>query len=209
MSGRGGDGRSGGRPRRRRRVVIAATVALLLGLSTAIGVGVSGITAPGDSSAPAPAASPSPTGELAASTLVPVSPDPYTVEAVGAETTRVADLMVGFIDAGEGGLGNLLNDDAVAQVVPAGGGAASYYGVIRTLTLDPSVDATAQATSLQSALVAGGWILRDVSDAGSASVATLSSSAEPVESWFLQIGVDRSVPGESVISLQLASPDLP
>lgn len=207
-----------GRPRRRRRAVVAGTVALLLGVSTAVGVGLGGITGGGTSgvggpggagSGGAPAASPSPTGELAASTLVPVIPDPFTVEAVKAETTRVADLMVGFVDSGKGGVGNLLNDDAAEEVVPANGDAASVFGVLRTLTLDPSVDAAAQAESLRSALVVGGWIERNISDTEAGYVAVLSSSAEPSEAWFLQLGADLSVPGESVIALQLLSPNLP
>lgn len=212
-----------GRPRRRRRAFVAGTVALLLGVSTAVGVGLSGITGGGttgvggsdvggsgaDGSGQAPGASPSPTGALAASTLVPVIPDPLTVDAVKAETTRVADLMVGFIDSGEGGIGNLLNDDAAEEIVPANGAAASVFGVLRTLTLDPSVDAAQQAESLRSALVAGGWIERKISNTQTGYVAVLSSSAEPSEAWFLQLGADLSVPGESVIALQLLSPNLP
>ncbi|MEY2850018.1 MAG: hypothetical protein RI885_2685 [Actinomycetota bacterium] len=187
---------------------------LAVGLSTAIGVALSGITAPGGrapgvSAYASASASASPSGELAASTLVPVYPEPFTVEAVSAETIRVADLMVGFVDASEGGASTVLNDDVFEQVVPAEGEAASYFGVLHTLTLEPSIDSAAQAESLQSALEAGGWIVRTVSDTGAAYSAVLSSSPDPEKSWFLQIGADLSVPGQSVVALQLASPSLP
>ena len=190
--------------------VVAIAGSLVIGsLSAVPGPEQGGAPTASASGGPAPSESPAPSQGARDSPLLPVYPDPFTAETVAAESNRVGDLLVGFVDASESGAPNVVNDDAIAQVVPADESGGSYFGVLHTLTLDPSVDATTQVEALRSALVDGGWSEQEVTDTPAQYLLAFTSDPDTPRSWFLVVGADRSEPEQSVVSIQLASPDLP
>ncbi|MFP7833837.1 hypothetical protein [Marisediminicola sp. LYQ134] len=137
------------------------------------------------------------------SPLLPVFPDggePWTIVAAQSETERVADRVAGLV-----AIAGLLNDDLVSQEVEAATG-GTYWGVIHTLTLQPTVDSAGQAGDVVSALEGEGWLVEDVSDTDESYLAALSSGEDADRAWFLVVGADFSVPGQSVVTVQLASP---
>ncbi len=201
--------------RSRRTLVIAVAVLAVIALAGSFVIGSlaaapgQGLGADPTASAGPPSASPAPSPGADESPLLPRNPESFSVETVTAEANRVGDLLVDFVDASESGVPNVVNDDAIAQVVPADDTGASYFGVLHTLTLDASVDATTQVESLRTALVDGGWTEQDVTDTPEQYLVALTSDSDASGAWFLVIGADRAEPGQSVVSIQLASPDLP
>lgn len=192
---------------RTQRIVIVGIALLVVAvLAGSLAIGAFGGASPG-SAGPGDASDPDAPG-AAASALLPVAPEPYTVEAVTAESARVGDLLAGFVDTGPSGESYVINDDEIAQVVEPVGGEALYYGVLHTLTLDPTVDAAAQVEALQTALTEGGWVEREVTDTEQQYLVVLTGGTDAKRSWFLVVGADLSTAGESVVSIQLASPDL-
>jgi hypothetical protein len=176
---------------------------------------VTGCAAPGSpssaSSTPAstPAAAPSatspatPPSASVAGPLTPVVPQPLTEASVSAETSRLADAIQALVDPAF-----VVNVDDHSQIVDKTDGTGRYFGVIRTLTLQPKTDAGAAATTIVTALQAAGWSTRKMPEEGKASVAALTSGPDPAAAWFAIVGADASVAGESVLSIQLASPDI-
>jgi len=151
---------------------------------------------------------PSSTSEPAATAaadrpLHPVFPDQFTAASAESETVRVADAVEALLDPSD-----IVHVDDHAQEVPAQEDSAAYYGVIRTITLSPTVDPMAKAKAIEIALKADGWIERTVADEDGSYFAALASVALSAESWFILVGGDTSVAGQSVITLQLASPGL-
>ena len=113
---------------------------------------------------------------------------------------RVADRVAGLV-----AIAGLLNDDIVSQEVAATNW-QTYWGVIHTLTLQPTVDSSGQAKEVVQTLDDAGWIVEEVSDTPESYLAALSSSDDPATAAFLIVGADFSVPGQSVVTVQLASP---
>lgn len=146
---------------------------------------------------------PAPTAAAEDSPLHPVYPDDFSAATAGPETVRVADEVQSLIDPSD-----IVHVDDHAQEVPADADGAAYFGVIRTLTLTPTVDPIAQARTIGAGLKAAGWVERDVVDEEGSYFAALSSVAKGKKSWFIVVGGDTSVAGQSVVSVQLASPDL-
>ena len=155
-------------------------------------------------SAPAPNSTPGPPASAAPSSVTPVVPDPLTAASITNESTRLAEAIRALIDAVA-----IVNVDDHAQVVEKTASAGRYYGIIRTITLDPAADAAAVAADMVAKLTTAGWISRDSTTNGSTALSALASGEDAATSWFVIIGADASVPGESVLTIQLASPDLP
>jgi hypothetical protein len=168
--------------------------------AAAAALALSGCT-PGAAPDPMVSASPS---VSAASPLLPVYPADFTTESAQAESERVAGQIVALIEPA-----SILNDDVHSQAVVATETAGSYWGIIHTITLDPAVDSAAQAKAIANQLQDAGWILRDTTDTDASYLAAMLSDSEASESWFVVVGADLSVPGQSVVTVQLASPDLP
>ena len=178
--------------RHRATIAVAATLALA-------GFALTGCTS----------ATPSPTPSASASVpadpaLKPKFPTDFTAATAQAETVRVADAIVGLLPASI-----VLHVDNTAQLVPATTDAGAYYGVLRHVTLDPTVDPVAIATTVAEKLVASGWSQLQSSDTSGVHIITLSSGSLAKTSWFLIVSGDPRVEGQSVVSVQLASPDLP
>ena len=99
--------------------------------------------------------------------------------------------------------------DSHDELIPATSDAAAYYGVIRVINLGPKVDPITLATTIASLLRSTGWIERKTSTDASSYAMALSSDADVAKSWFLVLTGDASVSGQPIVSIQLASPDLP
>ena len=178
--------------RRRRRSAIAAAVLALL-------LAVSGCTA-------SPTPQPTPTESVPADpALATVYPNDFTAVAAQAETVRIADAIVALLPASI-----VLHVDNTDKLVPATTSSGSYYGVLRIISLDPTNDPVAISKAMVQKLEASGWAQRQSSDdVSGVHLVTLSSNRKPNISWFVQLSGDPRVSGQSVIQLQLASPDLP
>lgn len=196
-----------GHARRVRRASVAAS-ALLIACAALAGCTATESTptpSPTGSAGASPAPSPSdPSSAPSASPLRAVFPGEWNVGTAAAESTRIGDAIVDIIDPAL-----IVNDDTFAQEVPASGENGGYYGVLHTLTLDPTADAGALAASVVAELGVAGWTPRDASDQGGTALVALVSGDDPGTSWLAIIGSDGSVAGQSVLSIQLASPDLP
>jgi hypothetical protein len=152
------------------------------------------------SQAPAPSAP----DAAANPAVVPVLPPELTAETLTLETTRVADAVQALIDPAL-----ILNVDDHTEMVDKSTGDGRYFGIIRTITLNPGTDAVTTATGMAATLLASGWVNAQTTEQGGIYVSRTVSSSDPASAWFAVIGGDASVPGESAISLQLASPDIP
>lgn len=130
-------------------------------------------------------------------------PDEFTAAAVQSEAERLADALIATIDPG-----GVVHDDVYSQEVAETDGEGAYWGVLHTLTLDPAVDPAAAAESIALRLTEAGWVARDGTNEGGAYLIALSSSEAPATSWFVVVGADTTVPGQPVVTLQLASPPL-
>lgn len=141
---------------------------------------------------------PTPT-EAAVKDLVPVVPDALTAETAETETTRVADAIEALIDASL-----IIHVDQHEQLVPATDEAGEYYGILRTITLEQPTDPIDLATTIAAVMTASGWQTAESTNDGGISLHALGQSG-----WFVLVGGDSTVEGQSVLTLQVASPDLP
>lgn len=153
-------------------------------------------------SEPTPAA-PAPTTAPVA-TVIPALPAEVTPDTITVESTRIADAIQSLIDPLL-----ILNVDDHSELVTKSTGNGRYFGIIRTITLDPSADAVTTATGIVATLEASGWLTAETTDQAGIYLSRIVSSEDPASAWFAVVGGDASVPGESAISLQLASPDIP
>ncbi|CAN5450907.1 hypothetical protein BH10ACT4_BH10ACT4_06730 [soil metagenome] len=175
----------------RRAAIAAAALVVLLAVSGCIAT---------------QAPRPTPTESVPADpALKTVFPDDFTGDTARAETVRIADAIVALLPASI-----VVHVDNTDQLVPATASAGSYYGVLRIISLDPDNDPVAISKTMVQKLEASGWSERQASDdATGVHLVTLSSNRKPNISWLLQLSGDPRVSAQSVIQLQLVSPDLP
>lgn len=179
-----------------------ATATLVL-LATLAFTGCASSASPTGPERPAPAPTTEPTAPPVAA-VIPVLPAELTPDAVTVESTRIADAVQSLIDPAL-----IINVDNHTEMVDKSTGDGRYYGIIRTITLDPATNPITTATGIVAILEASGWLNAETTDQGGIYLSRIISGADPASSWFAVIGGDASVPGESAISLQLASPDIP
>jgi hypothetical protein len=149
--------------------------------------------------------SPTPTASVAPDpALKSRFPSSFTAGTAQAESLRLADAIGALLPANI-----VVHVASTDQLVPATTGAGSYYGVLRHITIDPTVDPVLVAKSIAQRLVASGWSQLQAQDQSSVHIVTLSSGSDAKTSWFLVLSGDPRVPNQSVVSLQMASPDLP
>ena len=152
-----------------------------------------------------PSAAPTPSASVISDpALVTVFPNDYTAATAQAETVRVADEIVALLPASV-----VIHVDSVAKLNPATANAGANFGVLRIISLKPAVDPVAIAKTMVQKIEASGWSQRQASDVSGVHLVTLTSNAKPNISWLLQLSGDPRVTGQSVIQLQLISPDLP
>jgi hypothetical protein len=88
---------------------------------------------------------------------------------------------------------------------------SSYYAVLRTITLNSTLDSVSRAESIEKTLVSAGWIKHTATtdkDTGDY-LAGLSSTKSSKSSWFLLVGGNKTPGKAATISIQIGSPDLP
>jgi len=95
------------------------------------------------------------------------------------------------------------------EVIKATKTTGATYAVIRTINVSTALDPVEQAEAMEKLLVAAGWKLRDHTTATGKYLAAMSSSTNPNRAWFLLLGGDKTVAKEPVVTVQLASPDIP
>ena len=171
-------------------------------LSVALGLGGCGLVGSGVHSGSTPTHSASASNGL--NSLQPLVPVTLTAASAQKATVNLAKQLESLVASTD-----IVHVDDHAQLVPATTSAASYYGDLRTITVSSKLDPNEQATAMEKLLVAAGWTLNDTTSATGRYLAALSSSVEPTRAWFLLLGGDSTVATSPVVTLQLASPDLP
>jgi hypothetical protein len=174
---------------------------LALFVAAGIAMGTTGCTS---TSASVGSSSASPSPVATDSPLYPVIPATLTADTATTETVRIADAIQRIV-----GPSAIVHVDDHSELVAATSTTGSYYGVLRTITLEPSANPLSLAAAVVKKLKAAGWVQRQASDTGGTSMITLSSDPTAAESWFVLIGGDSSVADQSVVTMQLLSPDLP
>ncbi len=173
----------------------AAAVSALL-LATLALAGCTGAT-------PKSTASPSPTSAL--NSLQPVVPKTLNAATAKTATVNLADSIDTLIASTD-----VVYVDDHSQLVAATKSTPSYYGVLRTITVSTSLDPLQQAEAMEKILVEAGWKEdQTATDKGKYLAALSSNIAAPARSWFLLLGGDSTVTKQPVVTVQLASPDLP
>jgi hypothetical protein len=149
---------------------------------------------------------PTPTSTIANALngLKPVVPSKLTGASAKKATVDLANQIDALIAKTD-----VVYVDDHSQLVPATSSSGEYYGVLRTISVTPGFDPIQQATLMESLLVAAGWKEEDTTSPTGKYLAALSSSTDPSDAWFLLLGADATVPKQPVITVQLASPDLP
>ena len=140
----------------------------------------------------------------ALNSLQPVVPKTLT----RASAKKATDDLAGQIDALVASTDTVYIDNH-EKLVPATSSAAATYAVIRTINVSPSLDPLEQAEAMEKLLVAAGWKLEDSSTAKGKYLAAMSSSPAASRAWFLLLGGDSTVAKQPVVTVQLASPDIP
>ena len=179
------------RDRRSLAVLAAVGVAIALAGCTQVPVASSGSPT---AAATVPADSP----------LRPMFPGTFDAASARKDTVRIADAIDALIPAA-----SVVYVDNHAQLVAATAKSGSYYGVLRTLTLSPAVDPVATATATVTTLKSAGWTQLESKDTDGVHLVTLASGSLASESWFVIVSGDPTTAGQSVVAVQLASPDIP
>jgi hypothetical protein len=176
--------------------------ALAVGVVLMVSLALGGCGLVGSSKSTAPKA----TSTIASALdgLKPVMPSKLTAATAKTSTVNLANEIDSLVASTD-----VLYVDDHSKLVPATSSAGSYYGVLRTISVSPGLDPIEQATAMEKLLVAAGWIERDTASPTSTYIAALSSSSDPSKAWFLLLGGDATVAKQPVITVQLASPDLP
>lgn len=194
----------------RKRLIALATTALAVATVLTLGGCTSASVTlpsplPSASSFGSPSGSPSPSASISAdAALRPVIPSIFTADAAEKETVRIADAIDSLLP-----VSMVIHVDNNARLVAATGKSGSYFGVLRHVTLSPKVDPVLVAKAVAKKLVASGWSQLQASDNSGVHLITLSSGSLARTSWFVIVSGDPRTVGQSVLSVQLASPDLP
>ncbi|NEM91593.1 hypothetical protein [Galbitalea soli] len=169
------------------------------------GLALVGCTAPTATPTTAPSASANASAApvTALGALHPVFPDPVSDTSVEKESTRVADAIQALIASPA-----VVHVDDHARLVPATSTNGRYYGILRTVTVDASLDPIAQTTAMAKLLVAAGWIERQTGSDTGKYLDALASGTDATRSWFVIVGADSTDSSSPVVTIQLASPDL-
>ncbi|CAN5118543.1 hypothetical protein BH11ACT2_BH11ACT2_18990 [soil metagenome] len=187
----------------RRRSTTSPRLASVKWAALVLVLALGGCTAstPGTTDAATPSSTPSATSTKAAVPALPaVAPKTLDEKTAKAETERIASAIEALLDPSD-----IVHIDKHAQAVNDAESSATFYGSLLTLTLSPSVEPVAQAKDIVATMSASGWAVNQTQDAAGVYLSALTSKA----GWFVLVGGDSSTEGQSVVTLQLASPDLP
>ncbi len=156
-------------------------------------------TSPTDAATSVSSPSATPT-KAAVPALTAVAPATLDATSAKKETERIASAIEALLSPSD-----IVHIDKHAQLVNDAESSRSFYGSLLTLTLTPSIDPVAQATDIATTMAASGWAINQTQDDAGVYLTALTSKA----GWFVLVGGDSSTEGQSVVTLQLASPDLP
>lgn len=176
--------------------------ALAVGVVLAVSLALGGCSLVGSSKSAAPKSTSTIASALQG--LQPAVPSKLTAATAKTATVNLANELDSLVASTD-----VVYVDDHSKLVAATPTAGSYYGVLRTISVSPGLDPVEQATAMEKLLVAAGWIERETDSPTSKYLAALSSSSDPSTAWFLLLGGDNSVPKQPVITVQLASPDIP
>lgn len=137
--------------------------------------------------------------------LLPLTTELPSVAAAQTEAERLVAQLVSTIPGTQVRNNDSHSQEVVKTIAPGG----HYWGVISTLSLTSTTDAATTARALAKSLLAAGWIQRDSSDTAANYLSALASSGDRNSAWFVVVGADLSVATQPVVTVQLASPDLP
>jgi hypothetical protein len=137
------------------------------------------------------------------SPLRPIIPSTITAATVEPESVRLADAIGELIAT------STVYVDDHDQLVAATKSAGSYFGVLRTITLTASSSPVTTANLLVTKLEESDWQPLQVTATQGVQVSTLASGTDAGTSWFVIISADPTTEGQPVVSISLASPDLP
>jgi hypothetical protein len=152
----------------------------------------------------APTATPTASPTVADTALRPVYTPPLTQATAKAETERLADAIDDLVLPT-----SILYVSNASQLIPASGKTPASWGVLREVTLDPSTDPSQVAQSVVAVLEHSGWVLlHNTTDTGTEVIALASGTATKT-AWYVLVSGDASKAGQSVVSVQLGSPDIP
>lgn len=177
-----------------RKAALAAVIVAAL----ALGGCTAARPTPDSSAVPAPATT------TALNALMPVYPAALTAANAKSMTVQTADSIQALVAKPA-----IRFVDDHSQLVAATSKTGSYYGVLRTISVDTSLDPLEQAEAMEKLLVAAGWIERDTANDKGKFLAAMSSSSRGSRAWFLLLGGDSTNAKSPVVTVQVASPDLP
>ena len=151
-----------------------------------------------------PSPTPTPSATIADKAVRPIYPATLTAATAQAETERLADAIDAIIVPT-----SMLYVDNHSLLVPASGKTKAAWGVLRTITLDPSLDPSQVSQSIVAVLEHSGWVLlHNTTDTGTTVVA-LASGTRTSTAWYVLVSGDASKVGQSVVTVQLESPGIP
>jgi hypothetical protein len=180
----------------------ARSIARIVALSAALLAVLAGCSLVGASAPHTPKPTSSVSGAL--NSLQPVVPSKLTAASAKSATDALAKNIDSLVAGAD-----VVYIDNHEKLIPKSASAGETYAVIRTINVSPSLDPIQQAEAMEKLLVAAGWKLEDHTSAKGKYLAAMSSSVDPSVSWFLLLGGDSSVPKQPVVTVQLASPDIP
>ena len=178
----------------RLRASVALSAALVATLAACSTVGSSGHSTP----------KPTSSVSSALDSLQPVLPKKLTAATAKTATENLAKNIDSLVAGSD--IVYIDNHEKLIAQTPTTG---ASYAVIRTINVSPSLDPIQQAEAMEKLLVAAGWKLEDSSSKTGEYLAAMSSSTDSSVAWFLLLGGDSTVAKQPVVTVQLASPDLP
>ena len=160
---------------------------------------LSGCTA----AAPAPTSTPVASPSVLVPGLVPQPLPSLTADAAKAEGTRLGTTLLGLIDST-----TILHVDDQSALVPAQDGKAAFYAVYLVVSIEPTINPLDTAQLIGNVMQQSGWNVVDVPQQDGVYITALGIGTG-ASAWFAFVGGDATVEGQSVVTFQLASPDLP
>ncbi len=125
-----------------------------------------------------------------------------SADYAASEAVRLADGIQALIDPAI-----ILDTGEQSELVPVDDDIASYFGILRVMTIDPANDPITLAETLNAVLSQSGWTVSQTSNESGIYLSTLVGG--PAEApWVLFIEGNASVAGEASVSFTLGSPDI-
>ena len=163
---------------------------------------LAGCTSESSAPAPVPTSTTPRNATILNPDLAPQPVDVVTADYATAEGTRLADAIQALVDPAI-----VVDTGEQSELVPADDDIASYFGILRAVTVDPANDPIVLAQTVNAVLTQSGWTVSQTSNESGIYLSTLV--AGPAEApWVLFIEGNSSVPGEASVTFTLGSPDI-